>query len=135
LSLENETIVRADVVEHTEGNTDAAATDLAALASPGSESGARGHGIPRNLGDLDVSWTRADCGRGKRQPGGGGAPSDPTQQVGALRGTAERRFPKRGGTGVEKSERAVVPMKSGNHTAGTRWRDGLAVARNCCEDR
>lgn len=42
---------------------------------------------------------------------------------------------KRGGTGVEKSERAVVPLRAGNQTAGTRRREGLAVARNCCEDR
>ena len=39
------------------------------------------------------------------------------------------------GTGIEESERAIVPMKAGNRVAGTRRREGLAVSRNCCEER
>ena len=42
---------------------------------------------------------------------------------------------KRGGTSAEESERAMVPTKAGNRTAGTRQREGLAVAWNRCEDR
>lgn len=33
---------------------------------------------------------------------------------------------KRGGTGVGKSERPIVPMKAGNQPNGTRWREGGA---------
>ena len=42
---------------------------------------------------------------------------------------------KRSGMAVEESERVTVPLKAGNRTAGTRWRERLAVTRTCCEER
>lgn len=42
---------------------------------------------------------------------------------------------KQGGTDNEESERAVVPTKAGNRSAGTRWRKGLAMTWTRCEDR
>lgn len=40
-------------------------------------------GLPRNLGDLDVPKETSRDGRGTAEPSGGGASSDPAEQVDA----------------------------------------------------
>jgi len=108
---------------------------LATPTSPGSES--RACTRVDSPGTWETSTTlrkRAVGGRGNKSPAG--------RRI--LR-SRERKWmhpqyrgakaTKRSGMAVEESERVTVPLKAGNRTAGTRWRERLAVTRTCCEER
>lgn len=89
-------------------------------------------GLPRNLGDLTISSHNPGCGRVSK-PDPDSVPLAGSRQ--GTRGNRRAKETKRRGTDVQESERAIVPTKAGNRDAGTRWREGLAVLRNCCEER
>ena len=130
-----QSVARADVVRFTEGNIDDAAMDMAPPTSTGSESGARLHRTPQEPGrSRCLLGDKPSMGAAQRSPAGEAHPPTPQSKWMHLRYRRAKET-KRGGTGVEKSEGAVVPMKAGNRTAGTRRREGLTVARNCCEER
>jgi len=127
--------VRAEVVRDTEGNIDGAANGPGSADLAGVKE--RGASAQDSPGTWEISMSprrRAVGGRGMRSPAGEVHP--PTLRSNRMHSRYCRaKATKRGGTGVEKSERAVVLTRAGNRTAGTRRREGLAVAWNCCEDR
>lgn len=122
---------RADVVDIAEGYTRSAVTAWRGVCR-GRRAWHVCRGFPRNLGDLTTPNHSRDRMRepGKKTLG----PHCPgaTGQKGANRESwAMVRYRRvkateRGGKGVEESEHSIVPLKQGNQTAGTLWREGSA---------
>jgi len=50
-------------------------------------------------------------------------------------GTEKRGTTEANGTDTRTSERAVVPVKLGNHAEGTQWRKGRADSQSCWRER
>ena len=119
----NESVRGADAVFWAEGNIGPVVMPDRP-DPPGSQGAARPRGLPRNLGEfsfspVDVRWATGDQPRPARAAlVRAGAKTERTT------GTAERRTTKRSGTGNEKSEPPIVPMKRENAPQRIPWREG-----------
>src|SRR5512135_2882626 len=94
---------------------------LAPAVPPGSESGARSQGSPRNLGGpvvFSVSPGRRYRVTNSRPVAG--APGDHGSETRARPGYRPAKATKRGGTGGGESERLILPATRGNRPEGPR---------------
>lgn len=126
----------ADTLPWVEGRAPVAAIGLTTRGPPGSKTGARAQGLPRNLGDPVSSVDTHGAGIA------GPIPCPPTRPAAPRTGENERQGDgtseqgnERGGTGGRESERCIVPRKLGNRPIGTQRRESGAVNCNHWRER
>lgn len=94
-------------------------------------------GLPRNLGDLLVSFRRTALVQ--RRPGPGRWLVNPEDELSERKHSGAKvpkAEPSKGrGMSEEKSERFTVPTKPGNRPEGTRRREGGAESENRRRER
>src|ERR1019366_5853871 len=141
LSSERFIPVEADAVVMAEGNTEVPQRP-GTKAPPGSKTGARMRRFPRNLGDPALS-SSGNGGRGdsnNNDPARAGSVRPYGSPTRFMKARTRMRYrqakaTKRGGKERWKSEPPIVPMKLGNSTTRTQWREEAAEAENRTRER